>query len=186
MRLPKFILTLAVATFALGLFAAPKAFADGDESYFFNRRKAQTEAYSLVGPHGSMEATNAAIEWSLQNGYEVEWEADGSAPRILVEKVQPTVVQDTTKVVVVPKVIYVVPSYKWHYWGRYRHYWSGWKLKYRYNPYYHWKNYKKFKWHKGHKHYRHHKVKKFKKKIFKNRVKRTVKKTIRKIRRRRR
>ena len=129
MRLKKLILSVAIAALAIGIFAAPKAYADGDESYFFNRRKSEAEPYSLVGPHQSMDATNDAIQWSLQNGYQVEWEADGSAPRILLEQTQQVVVKQATKVVIVPKIIYVKPAYTWHKWSHYRYYWKSWKVK---------------------------------------------------------
>lgn len=183
MRLSKIILSVAVATLAIGFFAAPKAHADDADSYFFNRRKSATESYSLVGPHATMDATNAAIEWSLQNGYEVEWEADGSAPKILLEQSQPTYMKTATKIVVVPKIIYVRPAYSWHYWKHYRYHWKNYKLRYQYNPYYHWKLHKKFKWSKGHKHF---KVKKFKAKKFKHRIKKNKKKLFKKVRNNRR
>lgn len=154
-RATHMILFAAILTLFTGLMAAPSAFADEADAYFFNRRKAPATEYSLVGPHSSLEATNTAIRWSLDNGYEVEWEADGSAPRILVEQAAPVVETPSQVVVVVPKIVYVTPTYRWRYWNSYRYYWKSWKVKYHWKGYHHWKH-KHHSWKHKHNYKKHH------------------------------
>ena len=140
----KMVLMAAILTLFTGLLAAPNAHADENgEAYFFNRRASEGAEYVLVGPHSTLEAANAAIKWSMDNGYEVEWEADGSAPRILIESTAPAAT--STPQVIVKKIVYVVPAYNWYYWKSYRYYWHSWKLKVRW---YGWKKYKGYKYFK--------------------------------------
>lgn len=142
MRLPTRIVLLAAAlTLLSGLFAAEHALAETQqERYFFMRRASAEAEFALVGPHGTLDATNAAIGWSMDNGYEVQWEADGSAPRILVER--------TTAHASIPHqvvVVYVTPAYSWTYWHPYRTYWKTWKVKVRWRGWSHYYGYKLFK-----------------------------------------
>ncbi len=188
----KMVLLAAILTLFTGLLAAPNAYADENgDAYFFNRRTTEGAEYALVGPHSTLEAANTAIKWSMDNGYEVEWEADGSAPRILVEGTAPAEVAPS-KVIVVNKIVYVTPRYNWHYWNTYRYYWRNWKVKVRWYGWKHYHGYKHFKLkHKHHNHHKGHKHnhdwkwkklkknnnKKFKKKVKQNKFKKAKKKT---------
>ncbi|MDJ0974006.1 MAG: hypothetical protein QNJ98_06065 [Planctomycetota bacterium] len=163
MHLPSRIVLLAAAlTLFAGLFAAPDAHAETlQEQYFFKRRPAAHAEFALVGPHTTLDATNAAIRWSMDNGYEVQWEADGSAPMILVER---TVAHATVPTKVV--VVYVTPAYSWYHWSHYRTYWKGWKVKVRWRGWSSYYGYKLFK-----KKVKHYDDWKWKKKKWKNKKK---------------
>lgn len=146
----KTVLFAALLAMFAGFLAAPDALAEGNgESYFFNRRQSAEAEYALVGPHTTLDATNTAIRWSMDNGYEVQWEADGSAPRIMVEGAAPVVTEAPTQVIV-NRIVYVTPRYNWSYWNSYRYYWRNFKVKYNWRGWKHHHGYKHFKHYNGH------------------------------------